>query len=226
MAASPEEIQQIFRTELGRGADEEAVRHYVGTGLTGLDLVKSILHTAGKGSQLELFNDPAYAAFARTQRIRQAQLEAERAQRLSDIARQRQIMNLGFDRQRKQAVEDVNQGFANRGMYRSGARVAKLAEETQDLDLRRQTSELQFSGQEADINRTIADSIGELSRQRDEQEIAARNRITDRSIRDAQLAAEARRLQLAEQQQVQARQAGADAASSAAAAIARFRGRR
>lgn len=190
--ARAEEIRQIFRTELGQNADPTAIEHFLGTGLQGNDLLRTIRFVGGRSNQL--FDDAAFSAFARQMRRRQSQIEADTAMRRGEIDRSRQLARLALDRQRAAALNRVDDDFEARGMFRSGGRIQRRADAVRDSALRQAQLDQQTAEQQADVNRQASSQIADLSRQRDEQEIAARNRLTDRSIRDAQRDALAQRL--------------------------------
>lgn len=210
MAESADYIRQIYEADIGQPADEAGISYWQGTGLRGMDLIKAMRHSAGMDTQA--YDDPAYNAFARTYRSRMLETMADRDNQLNDIRRNRTLALANLASQRKQSLTNVDNDFAARGMYRSGGTIRKRAQVGQEYDVQEATTDLGYANQENEAVRGAASTLADLSAQRDEQEVAARGRLTSNSIQQALAGT------LAAQQ---ARQATARTATSAQAAQAR-----
>lgn len=179
---SPQYIREIFSSELGFEPNDAAIQWYMTRGLEGDQLARAILADAGRDYS-DIYNDPTYSAYARAQRNARTQIMRNREAETAQIQRQRGLANRGFDRLQERRLEDVDTDFSQRGMLRAGRRLLDRADVTRDVQLQRQQSELSFADRTADTNRDAADRLSRISRDQDEQRIAARNRLTDRSLR-------------------------------------------
>lgn len=173
-------IEEVYRTHLGRPADEEGLRYWYGTDLSGVDLINQMRHSAGLDS--ELYQDAAFAAFERMRAHREGQIESEREYRGTQIDSQRRLAGSLLDRQQDIGLRQVDRDFESRGLYHSSGRTDARGDVLTDIGLNRQTQELQFAQQRADVNRQAAIDLANLSRQRDEEEVAARQRLSNRSL--------------------------------------------
>jgi hypothetical protein len=69
-------------------------------------------------------------------------------------------------------------------MFRSGGRLKKRTRLADSIAFERSSAENQFGQQANDLNRAASGELSDLSRKRDEEEIAARRRLTARTIED------------------------------------------
>jgi hypothetical protein len=182
MAADADYIRAIYEAELGQpqGSDEAGVRYWQGTGLTGVDLIKNMRYSAGLNNAA--FDDPAFNAFHRSLISKRAELGADRASRLAQIARARALASGTQGERQTQDLRRVDSDFEGRGMFRAGGRLASRADVQRASSLAAATQDESFNNQQEDITRETSSALADLSRRRDEEEIAARNRLTDRSI--------------------------------------------
>lgn len=176
-------IRSIYRTDLGQTADDEGLNYWKDSGLGGIDLVKAMREAAGMSN--ELFADSAYTAFDRQRRHRELEIESDRLARTAALQRQRQVAGAEFDRQRDLGLSAIDREAESRGAYRTGGRLRKRGELVQRIAGERSRSELSSIDQEAELNRQAAAQVADLSRQRDEQEVAARRRLTQKSAMEA-----------------------------------------
>lgn len=184
MAASSDYVRQIYETEIGQPADQAGIDYWRGTGLDGDALVKAMRYSAGMDNTA--YDDPAYSAFARTLRAKHATISADRDARLQTIRNQRALSTAGLDLRQEQGLQQVDNDAAARGMYSSGGRVEARQRLLQQIAQDRATQENDYTQQEADTVRQASNDIGSLSQQRDEEEVAARGRLTAQSIANEQ----------------------------------------
>ena len=177
---TPEEIREIFLSQLGQMPGDDAIQHYMETGLNGNELLRSIRWRAGLDNTL--YDDAAYSAFDRGNSAARSRLMMNQEQRLGEIGQQRQMAARIFQRSQKDALANVDKGFESRGMLRAGERISRRADVAANMALQNQQQELGFTNQESSITRDTSDKLADLSQRRDEQEIAARDRLTDASI--------------------------------------------
>lgn len=177
-------VKAIYEQQLGREADYEGLNYWIEQrNLQGNDLIRQMRESAGLDNTL--FQDPAYAAFERQRMQQDGTIEADRLARLREIDAQRQLAGATYDRNLQIGLENVDDKAEARGMYRSGGRTKSRQELATAIANERGAAELQSSSQAADVNRAAAADRAELSRQRDEQEVATRNRLTQKSIQGA-----------------------------------------
>lgn len=185
MVSQADFIRSIYEGELGQpqGATQSGIDYWAGTGLTGIDLIKTMRYAAGLDNKA--YDDPAYSAFARSLVTKRAELGADRAARLAQIARARALATGTADENLSKQIERTNQDFEARGMFSSGGRLKSLSDVRRADALARTAQDESFNNQQEDITRQTDSALGDLSRQRDEQEVAARDRLTQRSIAKA-----------------------------------------
>lgn len=177
-------IREVYESDLGRtGVSDGEVDYWVGTGLSGNDLIMTMRDAAGLDN--ELYEDPAYSAFMRSLRARESEVREDLDFTRSRIERQRLLASDLRDRQIEQGTDRINQSAESRGMFRSGGRLRDLAENRADIDRNFSRQELGFADQEAEATRRATRQLAQGSRSRDEAEIAARNRLTQRSIQES-----------------------------------------
>lgn len=210
MAESSDYIRQIYEADIGQPADEAGIQYWQKTGLKGDDLIKAMRYSAGMDTRA--YDDPAYAAFARTLRNRTLSVQSDRDNRLQEIRRNRMLALANLSTQRDQALERDDRDAEARGMYQSGGRIAARARTAETFAGQEATTDLGYANQEQEVARTTSQTLADLSASRDEQEVAARGRLTQQSIA-ATLAG-----QTAPQLQAQADTARATTRSQAATA--------
>ncbi|MEM7536261.1 MAG: hypothetical protein AAF639_29020, partial [Chloroflexota bacterium] len=119
-----------------------------------------------------------YAAFLRQMEFDetgiQTALERARTAASSNIASQSPM----FDLQRKQAARNIDNEAESRGMFRSGRRLERRSEARDAIDLNQRRFEEGQRNSVLGAEQTAADQIARLRRQRAEQELSARNRLT------------------------------------------------
>lgn len=178
-------VRELYREILGREPDPGGLRYWAErrTDLTGDDLRKEMRNAAIVDNQL--FADPAYAAFMRASNQQAGTIEADRLQAQRNLENQRRIDAARLDRQQEIGLQKVDDAAEARGMFRSGGRIEDRAELAKDIAFQRGEQEVDFTTRGQKIQRDAAQELAKLSRQRDEQEIATRNTLTQQSIQEA-----------------------------------------
>ncbi len=180
-------IEQIYFQELGRNAvDAKGMQHWLGqTQLSDQQLRDTIRFAAGVKSPAvnpDLSKDPTYAAFLRQMEFDetgiQTALERARTAASSNIASQTPM----FEQQRTQAAQNVDRNAEARGMFRSGRRLDQRAQARDSIDLNQRRFEENQRESILGAEQGAADQIARLRRQKAEQELAARNRLTQQSV--------------------------------------------
>jgi len=123
--------------------------------------------------------------------------EAERLRRLAALRASHAIQMSEFSNAQERGLDDVNDEFGSRGMFRSGGRLEERADLIQQINEQRARSEFNLAEGSSEANRQAQNVLAELAQSRAEQEISARARIADREF---QMASQARAEALAKQQ--------------------------
>jgi len=148
-------------------------------------LDKDTMIRLGKGVGIapwraELLEDPTYAAFDRNFEFNRDSVH-DSFQRLKD----RQRIDLTrqdarFDKQRIDNTRQIDRGMEDRGLYRSGQRGIETGRMNNDIDVSRR----EFTGQQKDARiagrQAKQEALGALKRNRAEERIGARSRLTER----------------------------------------------
>ncbi len=177
-------IRAIYEEELGRDADEAGLAYWDRSGLEGFDLVREMRNAAGLDPNT-LHRDPAYSAFIRGVRAREGQIENDRMARVAQLRRQNEINMARLNRQEQQGLRRVDQSAEARGMFRSGGRISERQRLVEETGAQRAQTATGYAGSVADVNRAADAARGDLSRRRDEEEIAARQRLNRQSMMEA-----------------------------------------
>lgn len=187
MAVDPHYVQQIYNTDLARptGVTQDEIDYWVNSGLEGDALVRTMRTAAGLDNTL--LDDAAYSAYDRYRRQRQSKILADRTARQAEMQRDAELARGQLDDQLSQGYRSISRNYGNRGLTRSGGYVNSRAELAGQIQDKRNKLESDLAAGQSDLLRSSEDQLAELSRQRDEQEIAARSRLTQRSIEDMQL---------------------------------------
>lgn len=184
-------VRSIYEDDLGRDDaenDPDGVSYWTGrTDLVGNDLLKAIRLRAGLDNTL--LEDPTYAAFDRARRTQALQVQNDLDKSQADLATQRRIAGVKFDSAQREGLQTANDLAESRGMFRSGGRLQARGEVTRDVQQARSENELNYVTGRRDLQDNANRQIQDLSRERDEQELAARTRLTNQSIQDTQRAA-------------------------------------
>lgn len=177
-------IRSIYNDDLDRGTDQEGLDYWMGrTDLTGDALLKEIRSTAGLTN--ELYEDTVYSAYDRRRRQQALTTQSNLDKLIDDRNNQRLIANQGFDDQLTSSLDNADDSAESRGMFSSGGRYDARADASKSIERNRQSSNLATTTQIRDARESAANDLSAMSRERDEQEIAARKRLTTRSIQDA-----------------------------------------
>ena len=185
-------IEGIYRDELaGQSVDEEGMKYWLDQSqiLQNDDKLRDAIRFAGgvsapaTGAADPTTTDPTLAAFLRQMEFDEAgistSLDRARAQARQSIASQAPL----FDQQRTQAQQNVNNNAEARGMFRSGGRITAGAQARDNIDINQRQFETNQNQNVVTAEQRAADSIASLRRQKAEQELASRNRMTQGSIK-------------------------------------------
>lgn len=129
----------------------------------------------------DLLADSQFSRFLRRMQFDESSIQSS-LQAAQEAARRRINSQAGqFDIQREQSSSNIDDDFESRGLFRSGGRLAKLAESGNLISTSQRQFEDSTRGGIAEMERQAAGQIGDLRRQRAEEELDARDRLTIRS---------------------------------------------
>jgi len=182
-------INEIYYQELGQTkADQGGLDYWLGRNdLDEAQLRASIREAAGESAvgaadTGDLLADQGFAAFMRKMQFDESTIQSS-LQAAQEAAQRRITGQAGqYDYQRRASEEGVNQGFESRGMYRSGGRLGKVHEGRTNIDRAQTEFESGIHEATAKMETDAASSIANLRRERAEQELGARDRLTQRSV--------------------------------------------
>lgn len=189
MAVDREElIKRLYYQELGRlNPDQAGLEFWTGEGWLDDEAALRTRLRAGAGLEGEsvvapLLADKTYSAFLRNMQFNESQIQS--SLQAAQEAAQRRIKAQAplYDQQRRQSALSTNRNFEARGMYRSGGRLDKLAKDDKSLDYTQRKFESGINDASAEAERQAIADIAKLRRDRAEQELAARDRLTERSV--------------------------------------------
>jgi hypothetical protein len=157
-------------------------------GRTDLDdtQLRQAIRTAGgfKGKSVTepLLADQGFAKFMRGQQFNESQIQSS-LQAAQEAAARRISGQAGvYDQQRTDARRGTNQGYESRGMFRSGGRLGALHRGQTSIDRNQTTFESGIGEAKAQMERDAAQKIAGGRRQRAEEELGARDRLTQASV--------------------------------------------
>jgi len=178
-------INRIYYQELGvLEADQSGLEYW----LSRSDLDESQLRQAiregagltGASVQEPLLADQSYAAFMRKMQFDESQIQSS-LQAAQEAARRRIEGQAGnYDLQRTQATDGVNSSYEGR-QNRSGNRLVDINDARTVVDRNQREFESGIAEANAQMETDAASSIASLRRSRAEEELAARDRLTQRS---------------------------------------------
>lgn len=185
MADRSDLINRIYYQELGRlNADPQGLDYWNSRDdLSDDELRRQIRGGAGLSGESvtqPLLADQSYSAFLRKMQFDESQIQS--SLQAAQEAAQRRITGQApiYNDQRQQSAEGINSGFEAR-QNRSGGRLRRLAEGRGRIDRNQQAFEQGIYDQKAKMERDSASQIASLRRSRAEQELGARDRLTQRS---------------------------------------------
>lgn len=179
-------INQIYYQELGRlQADQQGLEYWNSrSDLSDEELRRQIRGGAGiEGASVvqPLLADQSYAAFLRKMQFDESSIQSSLQAAQEAAARRIQGQKATYDTQRDQTKRNVQQGFESRGMFRSGGHLKQQNEGRTAIDRSQLQFETGVNEQKASMERDAATQIADMRRANAEQQLAARDRLTQRS---------------------------------------------
>lgn len=183
------QLEQLYTQTLGRPADPGGLAHFLKEmegGATLEDVRKGMMRSPEfNASGAVPMMDPAYAAFARKADLEESTIESNTQARRESVNRAMQLQKGRYDMQREDVADRYDRDFESRGMYRAGERLARTAKDqnrvSYDQNLYEHGQREQLSAYETNAAQQLAQS----RRQRGEEQIAARGRLTQRATERA-----------------------------------------
>lgn len=178
-------VRRLYYQELGRiKPDIEGWQYWANSGLdenTMRTRMREAAGLSGKNPAEDLLADQQYNTFLRKMQFDESEIQSGLVA-AKEAARRRIDAQSGlYDQQRMQGARGVDDSFEARGMYRSGGRLKSLNENRMGIDRQQAQFESGIHSQSAEAERQAAGKIAEMRRNRAEQELAARDRLTLRS---------------------------------------------
>lgn len=157
-----------------------------------------------------LASDSGYQSFLRILDSRRTMVEADRQRKIAALVAARDLKFSELLNRETRDLENVDDTFEGRGLYRSGGRLEDRADVTQMVNEDRARTEFELATQTSDTTALATNQLAGLSQQRVSEENAARGRISQRELAMAaqaqseRLAQEERSRWEAEQKRLQA----------------------
>ncbi len=136
----------------------------------------------GRAAQQDIMKDDQYSAFLRRMQFDESQIESNLAAQREAIQRQQGIRAGEFDWQRFQSNQAIDRDFQNRGLHLAGRRVQDREQASATITQNQLQYENEQSERQAALARDAATRIADGRRERQEQELAARRRLTQQSV--------------------------------------------
>ncbi len=133
-------------------------------------------------ADVDVMKDDQYTAFLRRMQFDESQIESNLAAQRESIQRQQKIRAGEFDWQRHQSNQAIDRDFANRGLYGAGRRVQDREQAEATINQTQLQYETEQSERQAALQRDAANRIASGRREKQEQELAARRRLTQQSV--------------------------------------------
>lgn len=178
-------INQIYYQELGRlQADQQGLEYWNSrSDLTDEELRRQIRGGAGiQGESVvaPLMADQSYAAFLRKMQFDESAIQSSLQAAQEAAARRIQGQKATYDFQRQKGAEGIDRSYESR-QNRSGRRLTDLAENRTQIDRSQLQFETGVNEQKAAMEREAATQIADMRRTNAEEQLAARDRLTQRS---------------------------------------------
>ena len=191
--ARRDEINRIYYEKLGRtDPDQEGLDYWMGRDDLSLDqLQRAIVANSPMADKLgvedggnvnsDLLADSQYSTFLRNMNFNESQIQSSLSAATEAAARRIQGGKAGYDRQRQQGQEQIDGSYEAR-QNRSGKRLVDLSRRRADVDRNQLTFETGINESKAKMQRESAQQIAGLRRNNVEQQMGARDRLTQRSV--------------------------------------------
>lgn len=128
----------------------------------------------------EILEDPTYAAFERQFEFNRGRLGSDFLALKDRIMRDRVRQQGIYDQQFAEGLRGINQSMENRGLFRSGMRSVEEGRLKNRIDDTRQRFIDNQNETVEEARRQKREGISDLKRQRAEERLGARTRLTDR----------------------------------------------
>ncbi len=183
-------IRRLYRDQLGVvNPDQAGLDFWMNQGWRDneAELIRQMRGGAGlnpdppESVNQALLADKNYAAFLRGMQFDESQIQS--SLQAAQEAAQRRItaQRDAYDLQRTQGEEGIQRSYEAR-QNRSGRRLLDIARNRSQIDRQQTQFETGIGDQTAQLERQAAADIASLRRQRAEQELGARDRLTQRSM--------------------------------------------
>lgn len=183
------EIMQMYGNILGRAPDAAGLQHYLQLMAQGTTRpqIEQLMYGSNefKTSDAAVMKDPAYAAFARRAQLQEAEAQNDLAAFRDEATSAMRLQAGRYDQQRQDVARGHDRDFESRGMFRAGERIKRTADDQARVTFEQQNYELGQRSALAQRERATASTIAALKRQRAEEAVSARQRLTQRAAERA-----------------------------------------
>ena len=177
-------ISDVYRGVLNRDADQAGMEYWLNSGKSRAEIEQGIMSgdeyapmRQALGINATLYQDPAYAAYARNSAYKAAELENQRLRKTDQLRAEEGIQYGKYDLGQSRALEGIDNNYGGRGMYNSGGRLRDTGRTISDYGMQRNEYALSQANKLSDMQAQNAQDMSDLSRTRDDEEVAARNRL-------------------------------------------------
>jgi len=191
--ARRDEINRIYYEKLGRtDPDQEGLDYWMGRDDLSLDqLQRAIVANSPMADKLgvedggnlnaALLADQGYSAFLRNMNFDESQIQSSLMAAKRAAEARITGAKAGYNRQREQGTRGIQNSYEQR-QNRAGKRLVDIGRNTADITRQQNTFETGINDAKAEMVRNSAQAIAKGRRNNVEEQMAARDRLTQRSV--------------------------------------------
>jgi len=191
--ARRDEINRIYYEKLGRtDPDQEGLDYWMGRDDLSLDqLQRAIVANSPMADKLgvedggnlnsALLADQGYSAFLRNMNFDESQIQSSLMAAKRAAEARITGAKAGYNRQREQGTRGIQNSYEQR-QNRAGKRLVDIGRNTADITRQQNTFETGINAAKAEMVRNSAQAIAKGRRNNVEEQMAARDRLTQRSV--------------------------------------------
>jgi len=191
--ARRDEINRIYYEKLGRtDPDQEGLDYWMGRDDLSLDqLQRAIVANSPMADKLgvedggnlnsALLADQGYSAFLRNMNFDESQIQSSLMAAKRAAEARITGAKAGYNRQREQGTRGIQNSYEQR-QNRAGKRLVDIGRNTADITRQQDTFETGINAAKAEMVRNSAQAIAKGRRNNVEEQMAARDRLTQRSV--------------------------------------------
>ena len=132
------------------------------------------------GWRAEVLQDPTYAAFERQFEYNRSKIGSDFIALKERLKRDAERYDVKHRMDRRDGLQGINKSMENRGLYRSGQRHTERGDLKNRFSMNRQNFRDEQGERREEARRNKREGIADLKRDRAEERLDARSRLTDR----------------------------------------------